>query len=504
MKALQWICLVLGVFLLTTLQARAQVLPVQERDAGTSTVATFPQCGTYATNPAASPGSGRRPASAKYGAPGRSALVREGLHLDQPKRLEIPRDLRAPAFDPDTAERFGPRTPSTIRRWQSRGRQATEEYPATACPVGTPQAVVAAVGASATAVAAAEPPIPSAHSPRLPTVRQQDDEPSVFDTVLFRDGNRIVIGPGVLDQRRSFSSIALEAQIAGDVPLWGQGGVRALEEDADNEGQYRWSSQGYASIMLRLRMLATRSVPVAPPSFMPKFTYQGIGLKRTGSTRSMYIVNAVFGHHSNGQAGCPLVDQVVETVVLDGRSRERCSRLEESVANDTTLNIATGNFSTHYIRTGVYYRRIWNVGGLRAGWDDLKGPRTGWSEFFVGGRVEQHQFGMKGAIAAELVDRYGMTQIEGVAGISLGSRWIFDRVDVRMSYRHVVGDVAINRAWAGEYFLYFKKRPDIGVFFRNYTGRDYYNINFERYLRRLEIGLTFNWESILRTVPGLS
>ena len=319
----------------------------------------------------------------------------------------------------------------------------------------------------------------------------REDEDSFFGTTLFRDGNRIAFAPGVLDERALFGEpISLEAQIAGDVALWGQAGVRALEGSAVYGAARRWSSQGYATMMLRLRMMAQTSSPVAPPSFMPKFTYQGIGLKRNRDSGSMVVVNAVFGHHSNGQSGCSLVGQVVEAVSLeDGRQEERCSPIEESIAKTAALNVETGNFSTHYIQASVYHRLI------------RFGRETGIREISYGVAMEQHQFGMKGAIGPELVERYGMTQVEGVFGFSFRNIWIWDRIDARSSYRHVLGDVAINRAFATEYLLYFKAKPDVGVFFRNYSGRDYYNINFERNLRRVEIGLTFNWEGITRAVP---
>ena len=317
---------------------------------------------------------------------------------------------------------------------------------------------------------------------------------SAFDTNLFGDGNKVSFGPGVL-QRRTFGlgePISLEAQIAGDVPLWGQSGVRDLDQSALKDAERRWASQGYATMMLRLRMLATTSAPVAPPSFMPKFTYQGVGFKRGHRLNSMVVINAVFGHHSNGQSGCSLVNQVFEEIVVDdGRKHGVCLPAPESTDVTSALNVATGNFSTHYIQASAYHRLI----------RVARGPGQP-AEIFYGIAIEQHQFGMKGAISAELAERYGMTQIESVVGTSLGSVWIFDRVDGRLSYRHVLGDVTINRAVAAEYFLYFRARPDVGLFFRTYSGRDYYNINFEQYLRRIEIGLTFNWESILRAVPG--
>ena len=317
---------------------------------------------------------------------------------------------------------------------------------------------------------------------------------SAFDTNLFGDGNKVSFGPGVL-QQRTFGlrePISLEAQIAGDVPLWGQSGVRDLEQSALTDAERRWASQGYATMMLRLRMMATTSAPVAPPSFMPKFTYRGVGFKRGRILNSMVVINAVFGHHSNGQSGCSLVNHVFEEIVADdGRKHGVCLPAPESTDVTSALNVATGNFSTHYIQASAYHRLI----------RVARGPGRP-AELFYGIAIEQHQFGMKGAISAELAERYGMTQIEGVLGTSMGSVWIFDRVDGRLSYRHVLGDVTINRAVAAEYFLYFKARPDVGLFFRNYSGRDYYNINFEQYLRRIEIGLTFNWESILRAVPG--
>ena len=329
------------------------------------------------------------------------------------------------------------------------------------------------------------------------TAESDESEASVFDATLFRDGNKIVFGPGIFSQQTFLGSeddpIALEAQIAGDVPLWGQEGVDMLSTTATVGGRRVWSSQAYATMMVRLRMMNTTSAPVAPPSFMPKFTYQGVGLLRKRNNRSsMVVVNAVFGHHSNGQSGCSLEDQPVEDIVTGGKKRgTRCLPVPENVAATIPLNVATGNFSTHYVQAGVYHRVLRTATGQGRS-----------REFVYGGSIEQHQFGMKGAIAPELVDRYGMTQVEGFYGMSFDRMGFIDRWDMRASVRFVLQNTVRYRyALASEHFLYFRARPDIGVFFRLYQGRDYYNINFENNVARLEIGATFNWENIFRALP---
>ena len=143
-----------------------------------------------------------------------------------------------------------------------------------------------------------------------------------------------------------------------NVPITGHGAVNYLANSerllgAENSPFY-WGRQTYATIMLRLRMLDAESAPVPPPSFMPGFTYQLLGLKKNSPARaSMVIINIVpFAHHSNGQSGCTLLEH--------SRSREGAC-LPDPGYEETTrhrLNVDTGSFSTHYAAFSSYYRSI--------------------------------------------------------------------------------------------------------------------------------------------------
>ena len=142
--------------------------------------------------------------------------------------------------------------------------------------------------------------------------------------------------------------ILLEAQIGGDVALGHQSAVRALAflvEQLPPGGQRRSTWQLYATMVLRLRMMRAASMPILPPSFMPKVTYQRLGFRKDGpTTATMHATHVAFGHHSNGQTGCPFLGQPRRPG--DGE----CLELAPG-APVGDVNYATGNFSTHYFRS---------------------------------------------------------------------------------------------------------------------------------------------------------
>ena len=150
--------------------------------------------------------------------------------------------------------------------------------------------------------------------------------------------------------------VLLEAQFAGDVALGGHSRARALAFSVEQRppgGKRHVAWQYYATMVLRLRMMRTTSVPILPPSFMPKVTFQRLSFKKdTATTATMRAANVVvFGHHSNGQTGCPFVGQV--------RRKDDGECLEIPSGTPTGgVNVITGNFSTHYSEFSHYWRRI--------------------------------------------------------------------------------------------------------------------------------------------------
>ena len=298
----------------------------------------------------------------------------------------------------------------------------------------------------------------------------QDCTESDISFMPLRDFNRFLVHYSSDGDRLK----QLEAQIAGDLALWGQGDVAKLACRSPTE--WSWTNHAYASFLLHLRMLYSEdSAPVPPPSFMPKFTFQRIGL--SGSGRSMVITNLTFAHHSNGQAGCPL--EAVEDQQQSGA--DVCPQPEPS-APELDINVSTGNFSTHYGRAGLYYQWT-NMGNLG---------------FLLGGAIEYHlpTESLGGSLSEALRARYGPTRADATLGVG------FWQLSVRGSLQHVLNDGVKNPTTKTlEVFYHMRGLPDALAFYvRGYDGRDYYNINFERPIRRIEFGVTFSWQAIAQ--PG--
>ena len=187
----------------------------------------------------------------------------------------------------------------------------------------------------------------------------------------------------------------------------------------------------------------------------------------------MYILNFVpYGHHSNGQARCPLVGYTPDL------PDHKCIPIDSFVPRSSNpgINIA-GDFSTDYLRFGLFRREIW-----------LSGTRER-TEVTFGGAVERHVEFYGAGLAEELRSRYGRTRLHmkfGAEGVNPG--WLV--VDLNFALDIIPG---VERPYA----LTVEATPYLGrfgIYFRFYRGRDYYNINFERFLRRLEVGYSFKWE----------
>ena len=189
------------------------------------------------------------------------------------------------------------------------------------------------------------------------------------------------------------------------------------------------------TMLLRLRMSGGESLPIAPPSFNPTFTYQAVGLKSNPDQASAVVANITFGHHSNGQSGCAFVEQERddedECVPRDGNS---------------TINVDDGNFSTHYLRVSLH--KSWTK------------PKERWgktlTEYRVGGGLEVHSWCFIPGDLCELADDYGRARWWVSAGLmELGGetgRWV-----VRGALQHMFGgrDIQAPMALSFEIFKYF-------------------------------------------------
>ena len=352
-------------------------------------------------------------------------------------------------------------------------------------------------------------------SPVLDALLEDGSAPLVFDVTPFRDENRFFVNfldfsgteekshvlPGpvtclypeitVISQRSGecistyrvlprVEPVFLEAQLAGDVPVHGQRAVSLLASAVGRgfgDGKRHWARQLYGTIALDLRMLYGRSRPVLPPSFMPKVTLQAIGFKNDTNKRvTMHVVNLVlYGHHSNGQVGCPFLEQIAD-------SAGTCPEPDPARISGFNVNTSTGNFSTHYVQASKYYR-----------WIDLSDGRKVLRQKSLGVMLEQHLWRGAGTMDTNLAARYGRTRL-----------WVvFERETERTSRRARIqiifgthGVVRRRFGWELEHVWYLRRRywPGTGIYLRAYQRQDPYNIRFETATARFELGLRFGWE----------
>ena len=282
--------------------------------------------------------------------------------------------------------------------------------------------------------------------------------------------------------RQGLNSI-YEAQLAGDVPIWGQQKVRDAADAAERNARTGWTPQVYLTMMVRLRMLHGESNPVPPPSFMPKGTLQLLYFHPVAPSEnhtSTTAIDLTLGHHSNGQTDCPFLDQAVN-------ENGKCIPLTPDDVPVADINIKSGNFSTHYLRVRINQR--WRS-------DSWQGT--------VGGGIELHPSnhrGTEGRLSNALAERYGRTRI-WLTG-DFGSRHVY--------FRGWFGGILHGSALRNrlvrrlEAFAYLRSNPDVALYLASRAGQDIYNISFESDVGWPDVafGATFGWGAALsRSLPS--
>ena len=288
---------------------------------------------------------------------------------------------------------------------------------------------------------------------------------AVFDLAPLRDLNRFALG-SISDR-----NVLMEAHIAGDVRIKRWGSPLELIQ-----GERRWMVQVYGTGLFRLRMLNGPGSPVRPPSFMPKATinFVNYGESDRGDRVSLNILSVVpYGHHSNGQSQCP--------VVLMGDMA--CTNSVSAVP--PPINLETGDFSTNYMTFGYYRKDVHYLPSGRAG-----------HTVIYGGDYEQHVSFIPGGLHKAIEDRYGKRRLNFMFGLGLESSISPVRIQANMRVGHIFG---VEDGWIySPELVYYLGRSGLGVYGRLHWGRDYYNINFENTLFRMDYGLTFSWDRLDR------
>ncbi len=295
--------------------------------------------------------------------------------------------------------------------------------------------------------------------------------------------------------------LVFEAQLAPQIVVAQTlNGIFASGLVAADRGPH-WGYGVVLSPMVRLRMIDEASQPVRTPSYMPHGVLQlfrvrnlGGGARESRLRRGPFetwTLQATLSHHSNGQDGCLYSSQSI-TLAADGSAA--CQFLSGLGPDPTTLNVSDGSFSTNFVRSGLFYRRLY-LGGDEgpAGVDDAVG-----GTWYAGATVEAHRSflvdWMPGKIPPDQQELYGSWRWRLLAGLALrdGGRLSGGHfIDVVFERYPDAADVLTKWSFSAEYIRSFERFGGWGLYARYFTGQDYYNLGFGRKLNRFSVG--FAW-----------
>jgi len=147
--------------------------------------------------------------------------------------------------------------------------------------------------------------------------------------------------------------LAFEAQAAPHLFLW-NGWQKVQWQPLWHGG---WIHSAAVTFLLRLRMVADRSAPVRPPSYMPRLDYQAFRVWKTRRDR-VHVVElrlTPWGHHSNGQQFCSFVEGDPGGVP----GSQPCIPIDPRDPPTDEVNYRSGDFSTSFFIAGAHYAHLW-------------------------------------------------------------------------------------------------------------------------------------------------
>ncbi len=264
-----------------------------------------------------------------------------------------------------------------------------------------------------------------------------------------------------------------------------------MQDSYDAAAQNRrsdWAVLPTITMMVNLRQLQADSAPVRTPSFMPRFRLTAVRSAPpvAKQTTAQWVVDAAFGHYSNGQDGCTFQQQ----------DRSNGCTLSTPVRDEDLIeNGVDGSFSSHYLEGAVARRWIrWTDTLLANG----RIPSARIVTAFVRVRDYRSVSWIGGGMSDDLQRLYGAVRIRA------GGEAVFETDgDGRFRGPHLIdgwiehaGGRSRAGSWRGavEYSKTFDGINGTGVFVRGYAGHDDYNIAFLRQIRVLQIGVILGGE----------
>jgi hypothetical protein len=254
-----------------------------------------------------------------------------------------------------------------------------------------------------------------------------------------------------------------------------------------------WFQAVSLTFNLRLRMVADRSAPVRPPSYMPRLDYQLFHLWRPSGTApgvlQLLELRAAVGHQSNGQQYCPFLRSAPPPGTL--AEAPPCEAPPRGAVPNNRVNYRSGDFATNFVILGTHLARLW-----------LDEDRYEARRVSGGILLEANPLGMDpGGISRSQYDLYGPFRIR----LEAEAQWHQERP-------FGVGDLAGTSAVGASAELMSRTGSGIpndreiveashvldgmggfGIFVRLVTGQDYMNVLYAAgRVNMFQVGVT--WE----------
>jgi len=252
------------------------------------------------------------------------------------------------------------------------------------------------------------------------------------------------------------------------------------------------------SMITDVRQLLEKSAPVRTPSYMPRLRVWRVATApipramdpdAAHGTRQ-WVIDGTFGHYSNGQEGCLLVDQKE----VDGECEPPPTNRSEWVVNQRN-----GSFSSHYVELGATYRRLWwhndagNAARLRMAQNVSVGARyrNYWALAWLGGGMSGTLRTLYGTHRTRLTAEYVSDQTATGRGAPW---WVTAWYEHSSGMDQAVKNGALHGRVSAEVGKAWDRLAGVGFFLRYYKGHDDYNVKFPTALHGVQLGMTLGGE----------
>jgi hypothetical protein len=208
----------------------------------------------------------------------------------------------------------------------------------------------------------------------------------------------------------------------------------------------------YVPVRIQVRQFRSESSPVKTPSFNPGLRGYYLHESWINDTHDFSYVSLGFHHYSNGQIG-------------------------PHYNPDATINTENGSFSSEYVEA-AFYRN------LRRAWWKLNYRQYIVSEHWSSWEPAQSHYFERALVEVSI--RYEFTERKKKPAVRLTGGYKLGRDYVSPGRNASFED---NLQFTGEVFAPLQHWQDVQVYLRWDVGYDYYNINYQNRINRIQFGL---------------